>query len=122
MTTYEFEHEYQKLADAYPEIYGKKFRKELIAKSVHDLDRAWFGNIVKRLILNPYLKFDIDEAARSERINRSQVKRTKEEINALNNIAKQSSENGLKDVLKMFNANSLEEAIKNSTKINSEVE
>ena len=116
MTNYEFENEYQKLAEAYPEIYGKKFRKELIAKSVYDLDKGWFASLVKRLILNPYLKIDFDEAARNERLNKNKVRRTQDIFKAQEVIKNNSSDEGLKNFLKNMRVNSLEEAIKKTKK------
>lgn len=116
MTNYEFEAQYQKLAEAYPEIYGKKFRKEIIAQCVRDLDLRWFSNLVNRLLLNPYLKFDFDEAARNERIAKSRIKATQDETQAIEALKSKMTASGYEELLKKYNAKSLTEALDNFKK------
>ena len=121
MTKYEFDLEYEKLEKAYPQIYGVSYRKELVAQVVKDLDYAWFKSIVRRIILNPFEKISIDDAARGERNARNAVRRAKESIGAIETLSSEISERGFESVLKMFNANSLLEAIENSKSIDKDL-
>lgn len=120
MIQYEFEAEYAKLEAAYPQVYGNKYRKELVAQVVKDLDYPWFKSLVRRIILNPFEKISIDDAARGERNARNAVRRAKESIGAIETLSSEISERGFDSVLKMFNANSLLEAIENSKKMSEE--
>lgn len=117
MTNYEFEAEYSKLEQAYPEIYAKKFRKEIIAKCVVDLDKKWFSGLVKRIVLNPYIRLDIDEAARAERLARAQVQKTRENNQAQDVLSSGMTEGGLENIKKLFGSNDLMEAVKNYRKL-----
>jgi hypothetical protein len=113
MTKNEFESEYKKLEELYPTLYQNKIRKELIANTVKDLSHSWFRSLVKRIILNPQMRLDIDEAARSERITFIQREKTKETINSLDKLKEQISNKGYEESLKLFGAKSLSEAVKN---------
>jgi hypothetical protein len=113
MTKNEFELEYKKLEELYPAVYQNKIRKEMIANTVKDLSHPWFKSLVKRIILNPQMRLDIDEAARSERLTFIQREKTKETINSLDKLKEQISNKGYEESLKLFGANSLSEAVKN---------
>ena len=113
----EFDMEYLKLEEIQPEIYSKPLRKQMIATAVADMDHKWFASLVKRIILTPNLKIDFDEAARSERVNRLQLEKTKQIIKESDSSLDSISSHGLTNVLKMFKANSLQEAIQNSKKL-----
>lgn len=114
MTAYEFEALYKTLEDAYPDVYGKKFRKDIIAGLVKDLTYKWFSALIKRIALNPHARIDIEEAARAERHAHQAILRSKETIQAMNNLGEQISDGGLDDVMKKLNANSLMDAIEKS--------
>lgn len=116
MTNYEFEAEYDKLSESNPLIYKNKTRKELIANCVKDLDVNWFKALVNRIVLNPMVRVDIDEAARGERIARAAIKRSQDESKAFENMTEKMSENGLQETLEKFNAKTVFEAVKNFKK------
>jgi hypothetical protein len=116
MTIYEFDYEYEKLEKAYPDIYAKKFRKEIIAGIVKDLDKSWFSALVKRIILNPYTRIDIDEAARSERLAKLQIQKSRDNSQALDFVRTMETNEGYKKAIAEFGATSASEALKNILK------
>lgn len=117
MTPQEFNQEYQKLEEVYPNTYGGKYRKELIAGLVKDMSAAWFRSVVNRIILNPQERISIDELVRSEKNAKAANLRAKEAIGAIESLENKMSDEGYEKVLKMFKANSLAEAVKNAKEI-----
>lgn len=117
MNKQEFETEYAKLEVTYPNTYGNSIRKELTAKLVKDMSAKWFSGVVTRIILNPHERISIDELVRSERNAMSANLRAKEAIGAIESLEDKMSDEGFENVLKMFKANSLAEAVKNAKEI-----
>ncbi len=111
MTNTEFESQYSKLEEINP-FYQKKVIKELIAECVRELDLLWFKRLVERILLNPGIRIDIGEAARTEKQARRAATDTRAMTQAFESLKENMSENGLKDVLKSMGVNSLLEAVK----------
>lgn len=117
MTPKEFETEYAKLESTYPNTYANPIRKELFAKLVRDMTLPWFKAVVSRIILNPQERISIEELVRSEKNAMSANLRAKEAIGAIESLENKMSDEGYENVLKMFKANSLAEAVKNAKEI-----
>ncbi len=113
MTWAEFTEETAKLAETFPNLFPKP-RIELIWKNVKDLDRKWYAALVGKMILSFNSKFDIAEAARTERNRLAGLRLSDDTTKAAETLNRESSDKGFQKALERFGANNLMEAIEKS--------
>jgi hypothetical protein len=100
----------------FPKDFASLHRRDLISRLVGALNAKWWAGIVDHMIITNNHRFDIDAAARSERVARLQVQTTKEVSAAYESFARNMSDSGLDDTLKKFNASTIWEAVEHAKK------
>lgn len=111
MTKVEFEKEYQKLEQQYPYEFGNQFKMPIVWNAVKDLKIEWWRALVYRIILSANPKFNIDEAARGERLAVQKIQHT-EDMLALEQKAHSKIGDALTPLLKENKSSSLWELVK----------
>lgn len=113
MTIQEFKVYYDKLSEVYPNIFGNQHKEKAVWAYIKDLDFKWWKNLAERMIVSSNPRFDIEDAARGERLAKEKLRATRELIDAQERLSENISASGLDNVLKSMGAKSLLEAIEN---------
>jgi len=111
MTIQEFKVYYDKLGEVYPNIFANQHKEKAVWAYIKDLDFKWWKNLAERMIVSSNPRFDIEDAARGERLARQKYLATKELMQAQERLSENISASGLSDTLKSLGVKSLLEAI-----------
>lgn len=106
----EFVQEYGRLAQEFGDQQFGSGRGKLLYRYTSDLSHSWWRGIVDRMILEYNPKFNIAEAARSERNASTDVERTLKNNRELDKALTKCSEDGFYQAMKSFGAKSPTEA------------
>ena len=116
MTIQDFKLWYDKLSDVYPHIFKNEHKEKAVWTYIKDLEGKWWKNIAERMMVSSNPRFDIEDAARGERLARAKHLSTKEIIQAQDAFYRNISTAGLDNALKALGVNSLLEAIEKNKK------
>ena len=118
MNDLEFREQYKRLKEVHPNTYENNEKALTVWRFVKDMEIDWFKSLVDRVVLsNRGDKIDIGEAVASERRHRASIKFADDVIETLrlrNNI----SDNGLENVLKRYEFESLIDCLYQNDKKN----
>lgn len=107
MTSTEFQLHYKELAEAFgPNNFNPK-RGALLFKHVEDMSASWWRHTVEQMIITNNPKFNIAEGASAERKAVNSAKRAQEESEAAQNLLRNASDAGLKDLKQKTNSRSI---------------
>lgn len=116
MTVQEFNEQYQRLADCFPNKFSNLSKLETVQRYVLDMDASWFRSLVDRIVMTPHGDLDIGEAVAGERRSRAMKRFADDATRALQVTKSQMSGDGLEKALKIFGSSSLAEAVEKSQK------
>lgn len=107
MTFNEFEKQYTELAEAFGVQNFNMKRGALLFKFVADMNASWWRHTVEQMIITNNPKFNIAEGANAERKAMNSAKRAQEESEAAQNLLRNASDAGLKDLKQKTNSRSI---------------
>ena len=111
MTLQEFNREYQKLSDTYPQHFESEFRKKAIADFVVDLDYRFWASLVNRILVSGDPRLDIMEAAHGERNAKRRARDTLAYLDLQKSLGRYCTDNGLENVVESLGIKSLSDVI-----------
>ncbi len=116
MTLEEFQNQYQRLQDVFPNRFKNQTKAEAIFSAVDDMTAEWFRRLVDRIVCTPHGDVDIREAAMGERRAIRSVKFA-EDVAKMSDIASgKMTDAGFEKVISQYGVNSIWEAVQVSRK------
>lgn len=116
MTAEEFQKQYQRLSDVFPNRFKNQTKYETIFAAVDDMTAEWFQRLVDRIVCTPHGDVDIREAAMGERRALRSVKFADDVSKMIDITAGRITDAGFEKVLNQYGAKSIWEAVQVSRK------
>lgn len=107
----EFLEIYSDLAAHFGQTAFSAMRGKLLFDQIQNLDAAWFRKTAHKMIIANDGRFDIYASAKQELGSRMQAKRVEDEVGAVRNFNRITSEMGKEKLLEKLGAKSLWDAV-----------